>query len=308
MSVPKRLAAQRGFTLIELLVVIAIIAILIALLLPAVQQAREAARRTHCRNNLRQIGLAIHNYESTFRVFPTVNAANSPISGTTFFASVLPMLEQGNTYSQYDFNLGNAAAVNRAAVAQRIATYICPTATFRRDVPACTGDSGRAPGTYAACVGNRAYDMYWAAYGYSRPSLTGAIVYSDTVGGTTALRDFIDGTSSTLLVGETAYNLPTTGSAPRMRSVQTSPAIRSPTGPIPIRRPRASAPSSASTRKIGRRWSVGSQLGRNLSQRSRRTGELCVVGWFRPGIADTISAAVLDALATRNGGEVVGEY
>ncbi|HCO21849.1 MAG TPA: prepilin-type cleavage/methylation domain-containing protein, partial [Gimesia maris] len=69
----KRLAAKRGFTLIELLVVIAIIAILIALLLPAVQQAREAARRSTCKNNMKQLGIALHNYHETHRIFPQMH-------------------------------------------------------------------------------------------------------------------------------------------------------------------------------------------------------------------------------------------
>jgi prepilin-type N-terminal cleavage/methylation domain-containing protein len=92
-------ARSRGFTLIELLVVIAIIAILIALLLPAVQQAREAARRTQCRNNLKQLGLAIHNYESTFTMFPMT-------SGSTSYspqARLLPYIDHANTYNRIDF-------------------------------------------------------------------------------------------------------------------------------------------------------------------------------------------------------------
>src|SRR5271167_1870759 len=100
-----------GFTLIELLVVIAIIAVLIALLLPAVQSAREAARRIQCTNNLKQIGLALHNYHSTANVFPPGCSANLFTTGNTYFSWVgwsaqglmLPYLEQGPLYNAANF-------------------------------------------------------------------------------------------------------------------------------------------------------------------------------------------------------------
>ena len=109
--------SKRGFTLIELLVVIAIIAILIALLLPAVQQAREAARRTQCKNNLKQLGIALHNYHDVHRVFPpsrlNVGFHGGPVYATprparyknaTGWTLLLPFIEQGNLYQQYDHN------------------------------------------------------------------------------------------------------------------------------------------------------------------------------------------------------------
>src|ERR1700745_210756 len=101
---------RSGFTLIELLVVIAIIAVLIALLLPAVQQAREAARRTQCKNNLKQMGLSLMNYESTFSVFPParIDLSGPPgpaIYQTTWNALCLPYFDQAPLYNLYNFNL-----------------------------------------------------------------------------------------------------------------------------------------------------------------------------------------------------------
>ena len=102
-----------GFTLIELLVVIAIIAILIALLLPAVQQAREAARRTQCKNNLKQIGLALHNYLSTNSVFPPSYCIGAAKGGTwSIHARIMPFLDQANAYAMADLTVGYGDAPN----------------------------------------------------------------------------------------------------------------------------------------------------------------------------------------------------
>jgi len=121
----------RGFTLIELLVVIAIIAVLVALLLPAVQQAREAARRTSCKNNLKQLGLAVHNYQTAHRVFPPGAAVNTNLTSTGNNGSwgvhgrLLPFLEQGNTYDQVD--LTTAWDFQAAIDGLKIDVYSCPS-------------------------------------------------------------------------------------------------------------------------------------------------------------------------------------
>ncbi|MBI3863751.1 MAG: DUF1559 domain-containing protein [Planctomycetia bacterium] len=104
---------RSGFTLIELLVVIAIIAILVALLLPAVQQAREAARRTSCKNNLKQIGLALHNYQTTLGVFPPSFCIGFGDGGKwSPLARILPYADQVNVYNVADFNISYSAGVN----------------------------------------------------------------------------------------------------------------------------------------------------------------------------------------------------
>lgn len=118
-----------GFTLIELLVVIAIIAILIALLLPAVQSAREAARRTQCRNNMHQIGIALHNYHEAFNCFPFGSGGTQTPSGSGYSAisQILPYLEQANLYNQINFKASCVDPGNAPAFMTEIAGLRCPT-------------------------------------------------------------------------------------------------------------------------------------------------------------------------------------
>ncbi|WP_199186796.1 DUF1559 domain-containing protein [Blastopirellula marina] len=122
-----RRRSQVGFTLVELLVVIAIIGVLIGLLLPAVQQAREAARRNSCINNAKQLALAYHNFHDTYREFPPARGSSSPKYGSTVF--VLPFLEQGNLTDLFDRDAaaGFADPVNQAAANTNVPIIRCPS-------------------------------------------------------------------------------------------------------------------------------------------------------------------------------------
>ena len=164
--------SRRGFTLIELLVVIAIIAVLIALLLPAVQMAREAARRTQCRNNLKQIGLALHNYESTYRIFPgaptgftraTPGGVLKIWGRHTIHTAILPYLEQEGLYGAVNFSTSTS---NAAASANRFDTD--PTNVtmriIRLEAFLCPSDS--PPALVVAAVAGRLVAGKWSGNNY----------------------------------------------------------------------------------------------------------------------------------------------
>ncbi|MCY3009915.1 MAG: DUF1559 domain-containing protein [Planctomycetota bacterium] len=155
-----RISTRRGFTLVELLVVIAIIGILVGLLLPAVQAAREAARRMQCSNNLKQIGLSLHNFESAFRYFPPARVDAAPGFPVTEFGVpapatgsiqhgpgifLLPYMEQTAVYSLYDFTLTWSHATNARAIAAQIPSFVCPSTP-----ESARFDTGNAPGSTAA--------------------------------------------------------------------------------------------------------------------------------------------------------------
>ena len=219
--------ANLGFTLIELLVVIAIIAVLIALLLPAVQQAREAARRTQCKNNMKQMGLALHNYHDTFNVLPPAllhsGRYNSPayftgsgILNTTGWVFLLPYIDQAPAYSTYDFNVCSSSSspysipalgadtANQRIYGMKLTMLECPSH------PAAGEVSSYLPGTN---------DFYSRRNARRTSYLMGSGVFTDYDSpwstklndirqgafgnnGAAKISDLTDGTSTTALVGE----------------------------------------------------------------------------------------------------------
>lgn len=209
----KRLLRRLGFTLIELLVVIAIIAVLIALLLPAVQQAREAARRTQCKNNLKQLGLAMHTYHDTLNGFPLASAG--AVSKPNWRVFILPYLDQAPLFNQLDTTngnfLGNGYAGTTAVLnGFKMEVFNCPSSPL--DTNNTIAPGGRAYNNpnrgqthrYVGISGatadpaNRGTSVCAAgSYGsiYCRNGLIVPFLF-------TRIRDCIDGTSNTMLVAE----------------------------------------------------------------------------------------------------------
>jgi prepilin-type N-terminal cleavage/methylation domain-containing protein/prepilin-type processing-associated H-X9-DG protein len=198
---------RRAFTLVELLVVIAIIGLLVALLLPAVQAAREAARRSQCCNNLKQIGLAAQNYHDLMRSFPPgycasvpyVDGANDTRAGWGWGAFILSYLEQDAARTNINFSLPVEAPQNAKVVQTGLAVYLCPSdgapaAPFPVPNSGGAAVASAAASSYAACVGGDESSVSDA---------TGAGIFYRNSG--TRFGDITDGASTTILVGERAW-------------------------------------------------------------------------------------------------------
>jgi prepilin-type N-terminal cleavage/methylation domain-containing protein len=189
--------ARAAFTLVELLVVIAIIGILIALLLPAVQAARESARRTQCANNLKQMGLGIQNMHDARKYVLPSRVANDYV---TWAVLLLPYIEEDNFYEQWDVTQLYTSQTPRVAV-RPVGTYFCPSRRKPTDAFSNDNPSG-ALSDYACVTGNGTQNG---------PAATGAIVIAEAVlNGTTVtswrgrlnFADMLDGTSHTVAIGE----------------------------------------------------------------------------------------------------------
>ena len=190
---------RSGFTLIELLVVIAIIGLLVALLLPAVQQAREAARRTQCKNNFKQWGLAMHNYHDTTNCLPFA-ATTTPRH--TFVPSLWPQLDQVNLYNQYNFSEGFDNPPNSVdnsmsgVIARKLSIYSCPS---DRDGYWTADSVWRARGSYVLNWGNNA----WLPVATTVGNAPFGYFNNDTdQPRSSRFGSFIDGLSNTMLMSE----------------------------------------------------------------------------------------------------------
>jgi prepilin-type N-terminal cleavage/methylation domain-containing protein len=224
-----RTSRRPGFTLIELLVVIAIIAVLVGMLLPAVQKVREAANRASCGNNLKQVGIALHNYHDTFGSFPA-GGTQSPAGGYghSWWILTLPYIEQGNLFAQFDIKgaysphtglvyYGTNEYNGRVMSQAFITILFCPSSSLpRRELVGSTPGDGVPSTTYVGISGaidhlttvDRDGETY-PHYGIGKVSRGGVLISHETV----RIADISDGTSNTLMVAEQSDYCRTAGGA-----------------------------------------------------------------------------------------------
>ncbi len=307
----------RAFTLIELLVVIAIIGVLIALLLPAVQAAREAARRAQCTNNLKQIGIAMHNYETLQRAFPSGYTSDWKRDGTdpgyaeddigqgwAWGSFILPQIEQWPVYNAINFDLSMTADANTTAQYMRVASYLCPSDVTKVLVPVRNAANDTtvysvAGANYVGCYGT-------GEIGEAPGAGDGLFFRNSRIG----LQHITDGSSQTFAVGERSHDLSYVTWAGRSIGGWLHPTPTFEGG----RNKFSPEPEEAFTMFLG-------PIEQDKFPRTPNSWAAHVEDYrsFHPGgvnflfadgsvrfIKNQISAPVYSALATRGGGETVG--
>lgn len=331
---------RRGFTLIELLVVIAIIGVLVSLLLPAVQQAREAARRAQCKNNLKQMGIALHNYLDSYNAFPPggtwpfpIGASGSAGGPYSPQARLLPFLDQANLTNLIDFSkpYGDQPTVSRV----RVPPFVCPSEKEDH----LTTNGNHWPFTYAANVGD------WFIFDAStRKSGNGAFGQNSKF----SPKDFSDGLSNSIMFGEvkafqpyirpnadpTSTNVPSTVADLAMPAGQTA-RVSAHTEWVEGRSPQYSFTTTftpntkvsytdatgtvydnmdyVSRTEVAAPLAAGAPNAQTygaITSRSYHAQQVHVMlgdGSVR-GISENISLTTWRALGTRAGGEITGEF
>ena len=285
---------RHGFSLVELLVVIAIVGVLVALLLPAVQMAREAARRLHCQDNLKQMALGAHAYHDVKRTFPDGGGGADgvhPNQTWSWEVHILPYIEEGNLHSRFDFQQVYFAAYNLPAIRTFVGTYHCPSAPPADLITCCisiSGEKDTANTDYLAVGTHRQVPQAIDPFG------SGVMFSVSHV----KLREITDGTSKTLLVCESQVL---------------------PGDPFPQQYP-SYCPSGNCV--LGFQWFAYAVATTFNGINSGGTRDEQSIQCYHPQIAnfafadghvaalsDETSRSVLNALTTRNGGEVShGEY
>ena len=323
---PHRSTNRRGITIIELLVVIAIIGMLAALLLSAVQQAREAARRASCLNNLRQLALGAQNFHAAHSKFPSgghvpVKVGGIPSGGTNWCVELLPHIDQANVYDDWDLvdNRNNVRGGRDATQAQVIPILLCPSDLLPETVVELTAAANPpwslgfyAMSSYGGNAGTRSTPP-GPAPKFPGVSRDGVFWIASKVG----FRDIIDGTSNTLLFGERCHRDP--------EYDRLQPSINPGLTQFGIayigKWAHVSGPGGMTSVTLHTAVPINYRMpeeGGNSAIMSNRT---CAFGSGHPGGAnfaladgnvrflnESISFELLQALSTRGGGEVVGDY
>lgn len=326
---------KRGFTLIELLVVIAIIAVLVGLLLPAVQQAREAARRAQCLNNLKQMGVALHSYHSSHGTFPpgfisrlsdpnwkyeTGNTRSFPNElgpGWSFFALMLPYIDQKNLHDQIDFNLPISASENANGRRQSVELFQCPSETSGRIIEVTTCGNPPTESNTPTFVTDAAVCSYVGSLGggssadpnigaYEWQPFNGVFHRNSRI----RVTDITDGTSNTIGIGERMSRIAESswvGVVPGQNIVynQTnppSPQFNPPTNP-PCHKWRPPITSILVHARSGAPNGPTSSPSSFHGPHPAGCNFLLMDGSTRV-ITDGIGLPVFRALCTRNGGEI----